>query len=236
MPVKKSAWSAWNFLAQETSNKSSTSQTDKDSVSLTYWMNLLQSLPSSLHGPILVTLNPPKGLPSPSKTLESYTYEHPIYTSKSVSAQKALAKFQGFEGIGFSGAWLNYGFHEDGFSTGLKSSVQFGATSPFEIKNAERELPNFFELLLQSIVIRVCDLVRRWIAFFTMPMILIPLIFFSLWIEFGVTVVQGLIGQIRSLNGFKELVMERRAIWEDSLGLNKKILGAKSFWKLEKEE
>ena len=37
MPKRKTAWSSWNFLSNNTVEKS---------FSLTYWMNLLQNLPN----------------------------------------------------------------------------------------------------------------------------------------------------------------------------------------------
>jgi predicted NAD/FAD-binding protein len=48
MPQKKSVWSSWVYLSN--SNKS------EQQISLSYWMNNLQSLNTST--PIIVTLNP----------------------------------------------------------------------------------------------------------------------------------------------------------------------------------
>ena len=44
-------------------------------------MNLLQSIPESKFGPVLVTLNPPFP-PAKEKTLGSWDYEHPYMSSK----------------------------------------------------------------------------------------------------------------------------------------------------------
>ncbi|KAE8221123.1 hypothetical protein CF319_g5466 [Tilletia indica] len=134
MPVRKAAWAAWNFLAyaSESSGRSGPTRSatqanvDVDQVSLTYWMNLLQSLPISRHGPVLVTLNPPQS-PSPYAPAEelvvgAWEYEHPVYSARTVASQNKLSELQGSRGVYFAGAWIRYGFHEDGFSAGLRAA------------------------------------------------------------------------------------------------------------------
>lgn len=112
-------------------------------MSLTYWMNLLQSLPTPEHGHVLVTLNPPTGEAAPREELVAgtFSYQHPIYTAESVASQRSLAPLQGRDGLFFAGAWLNYGFHEDGFSSGLQVAKALGARLPFDVRSAERALP-----------------------------------------------------------------------------------------------
>lgn len=44
-------------------------------------MNLLQSIPLSVHGPVLVTLNPPFE-PKPELVVGEWTYMHPLFTEK----------------------------------------------------------------------------------------------------------------------------------------------------------
>lgn len=170
MPVRRSAWSAWNFIAEQQAHPANKSlpngalpstirrgpTQDADRVALTYWMNLLQSLPESRHGPVLVTLNPPTSLearPRQELVAARYSYEHPVYTARSVKAQRSLVPLQGQDGLHFAGAWLNYGFHEDGFSSGLKVAEKLGAKLPFDIKSAERPLPKRdWALLLVSLL------------------------------------------------------------------------------------
>ena len=102
------------------------------SVCLTYWMNLLQHIPSKDFGPVLVTLNP---LHPPAKSLTqgTWTYHHPLYNATSIRSQNLLPKIQNTRGISYAGAWTRYGFHEDGFSSGLKVALDhLGAKLPFE--------------------------------------------------------------------------------------------------------
>ena len=123
MPKRYVAWSSWNYIT------TSPSPSTVPSVCLTYWMNLLQHIPS-LYGMVLVTLNP---LHPPKYAQGSWTYHHPLYNATAIRSQKLLPHIQNTRGISYAGAWTKYGFHEDGFSSGLKVAVEhLGAQLPFE--------------------------------------------------------------------------------------------------------
>jgi hypothetical protein len=101
-------------------------------------MNILQSIDESIYGPVLVTLNPLYE-PDPSKVVGSWSYDHPLYTPETIAAQAELHTIQNLPNLAttFAGAWTKYGFHEDGFTSGLKIANEFlGASSPFEIIDA----------------------------------------------------------------------------------------------------
>ena len=126
MPLRPEAWSSWNYI---TTSSYTTDQVP--SVCLTYWMNLLQHIPSSKFGDVLVTLNP-LTQPDPSKIQGSWTYHHPLYNEAAIRSQKQLPKIQNTRGISYAGAWTKYGFHEDGFSSGVKVAIEhLGAKLPF---------------------------------------------------------------------------------------------------------
>lgn len=92
-------------------------------------MNLLQHIPS-LYGMVLVTLNP---LHPPKSAQGNWTYHHPLYNAAAIRSQKLLPRIQNTRSISYAGAWTKYGFHEDGFSSGLKVAVEhLGAKLPFE--------------------------------------------------------------------------------------------------------
>ena len=123
MPRRYVAWSSWNYIT------TSPSSDTVPSVCLTYWMNLLQHIPS-LYGMVLVTLNP---LHPPKSAQGSWTYHHPLYNAAAIRSQKLLPRIQNTRGISYAGAWTKYGFHEDGFSSGLKVAVEhLGAKLPFD--------------------------------------------------------------------------------------------------------
>ena len=126
MPQKDMAWSSWNYITH------SPTPGKRQTVCLTYWMNLLQHIPSSTFGPVLVTLNP-LHKPDPALSQGEWTYHHPLYNARAIRGQELLPRIQNTRGISYAGAWTKYGFHEDGFSSGLKVAVDhLGAQLPFE--------------------------------------------------------------------------------------------------------
>jgi len=108
LPDKKIAWSAWNY----TSTKS---DDGKDKVSVSYLINKLQPLPYKES--VIVTLNPVTKI-NDDKIIKTISYQHPLFSTESIKAQDKINNIQGLNRIYFSGAWMRYGFHEDGiFST-----------------------------------------------------------------------------------------------------------------------
>lgn len=129
LPANRKAWTSWNYL---TLTSPTTGKLNIDQVSLTYNMNILQHIPQEPFGDVLVTLNPLHD-PDPKTVQGRYEYEHPLYTANSVRAQGELSRIQNRRGISYCGAWTKYGFHEDGFSSGLAvAKDHLGAKLPFE--------------------------------------------------------------------------------------------------------
>lgn len=121
MQRRKKAWSSWAYLSEELRDTSST-------VSLSYWMNNLQPLETET--PIIVTLNPGRE-PDPKLIYDRYTFEHPVFDSSAVQAQKDIESIQGENNTYFCGAWLRYGFHEDGLLSAVKVAKHFGIKPPW---------------------------------------------------------------------------------------------------------
>lgn len=133
MPESPKAWSSWNYL---TKSSPLTGVGNIDQVCLTYNMNILQHIPRDAFGDVLVTLNPLHE-PDPKTVQGRYTYRHPLYTPGAIRAQKRLETIQNRRGISYAGAWTGYGFHEDGFSSGLRVAVEhLGANIPFEFQDS----------------------------------------------------------------------------------------------------
>lgn len=164
MPQKRKAWSSWNYLTL-----SSPSKANIDQVSLTYNMNILQHIPRDLFGDILVTLNP-LHRPRAALTKARFYYSHPMYTPEAVRAQKYLRNIQNKRGISFAGAWTKYGFHEDGFSSGLQvAQAHLGAKLPFEFVDSTYSrgkkpklgladhVARLFILLVQVFVVQILE-------------------------------------------------------------------------------
>jgi predicted NAD/FAD-binding protein len=130
MPRSPKAWSSWNYLTKSTASPEGMGNTDK--VCVTYNMNKLQHIPREVFGDVMVTLNPHYE-PDPKMVQGWYTYRHPLYTAETVHAQQRLEAIQNTRGISYAGAWTKYGFHEDGFSSGLRVAVEhLGAKIPFD--------------------------------------------------------------------------------------------------------
>jgi cyclopropane-fatty-acyl-phospholipid synthase len=121
MPRSKTNWAAWNFCGEHGESKNAEAGSSTR-IQLTYWLNLLQNLgdaPNKL--PILVTLNPgPDSIPAQDLTLSKFHLAHPLFSTSMLSAVRGVRReLQGEGGVFFAGAWLRWGFHEDGFISGV---------------------------------------------------------------------------------------------------------------------
>ncbi len=128
MPSSKLAWSSWNFLNKSIGKK----------FTLTYWMNLLQSLPTNIN--YFVTINPFK---EPNNIINQTTFEHPIYSLETLSAQKEVMQIQGLNSTYFCGSYLGYGFHEDGIQSAVYISRLLGCDLPW---NRDKNFYNRIEI------------------------------------------------------------------------------------------
>jgi predicted NAD/FAD-binding protein len=108
LPTRRSAWAAWNY---ESSNAGGNA-----AVCLHYLINRLQPLP--WRQPVVVSLNPSRE-PRTETVIQRFDYDHPVFDSGAIAAQRKLPEIQGRRRSWFCGAWAGYGFHEDGLSAGL---------------------------------------------------------------------------------------------------------------------
>ena len=83
-------------------------------VAVSYLINKLQPLPFAT--PVIVTLNPPFD-PDPRLTLREFEYSHPLQDAGARAAQDGIRALQGRRHTWYAGAWLGYGFHEDGLAS-----------------------------------------------------------------------------------------------------------------------
>jgi predicted NAD/FAD-binding protein len=158
MPKLREAWSSWNYITA-----SSGRSANVDQVCLTYNMNILQQIPESVYGNVLVTLNP-LYLPDPDLVQGQYTYSHPLYNNDAIRSQSLLPRIQNTRGISYCGAWTKYGFHEDGFSSGLKvAQDHLGATLPFRFTDSTFSRGRKPVLGLKSIVLRIVIFIMQLI-------------------------------------------------------------------------
>jgi uncharacterized protein len=112
LPKREAARASWNYLLG-----------DSGKVTLTYHMNRLQSLDTVED--FCVTLNA-NGRINPGRVLRRLTYEHPLYTSAAIRAQKQWDEISGKNHTHFCGAYWFYGFHEDGVRSGMRVAETLG--------------------------------------------------------------------------------------------------------------
>jgi hypothetical protein len=105
MPNEKSLWSSWNSYKNNKYDY------------VTYWMNNLQKLDTEED--IFVTLGNYPAVEQ-GNYIMSLEYEHPLYSQKTIKAQKLIRSIQGKNKTYFTGAHLGYGFHEDGIKSSLE--------------------------------------------------------------------------------------------------------------------
>ncbi len=80
----------------------------------------MQPLPFSQD--VVVSLNPVRAI-DPSKVLGEYDYAHPVFDLAAIEAQSQLPRLQGQQNTWYAGAWMGYGFHEDGFKAGRDAAL-----------------------------------------------------------------------------------------------------------------
>jgi uncharacterized protein len=115
LPRHRRAWAAWNYESSAGAH-AATRETGADPVCLHYLLNRLQPLPWSQ--PVVVSLNPIRAI-APEHIVGAYDYAHPVFDQPAVAAQARVAALQGVRDTYFCGAWMGYGFHEDGLKAGL---------------------------------------------------------------------------------------------------------------------
>lgn len=124
LPRRKGAHAAWCYLREA----------GHEGASVTYDMNRLQGIHADK--PLLVTLNPARE-PDPDKVFGRYQYDHPQFTSPGLAAQRIFNRIQGVRHTWFAGAWLGYGFHEDGLRAGLRAALRLGGQVPWAFADGD---------------------------------------------------------------------------------------------------
>lgn len=115
LPQRRLAWAAWNYRRTGRTSQLAT---------LTYNISALQSI--SAPREFLVTLNGDDEIDD-AKVFARFRYEHPVLDGATVAAQRERALLQG-ERLSFCGAYLGYGFHEDGVRSAFEACLRLGVS------------------------------------------------------------------------------------------------------------
>ncbi len=132
MPRRRRAWAAWNYHLLEDS---------QERVAVTYNMNILQGLDAPVQ--FCVSLNNTAAI-NPERIIQSFDYEHPVFTAQAVAAQQRHADINGERVNGFKGrtwycgAYWRYGFHEDGVVSALTALENFNQGQADAERNLRR--------------------------------------------------------------------------------------------------
>ncbi|MFE3447159.1 NAD(P)/FAD-dependent oxidoreductase [Nocardia sp. NPDC059180] len=113
LPVAKRARASWNYLVPG-------DQRDAAGVLVTYDLTRLMGIDQVADRRFLVTLGG-RHFIDPGRVIAEMTYEHPLYTPESVSAQLHLPDIDS-DRLAFAGAYHGWGFHEDGARSGLRAA------------------------------------------------------------------------------------------------------------------
>ena len=116
MPKRRRAWAAWNYSIPPGL------ENHDGKVTLTYNMNILQSLQASRQ--YCVTLNNTDEIDR-GRILRVIGYDHPIFTERAVAAQRRQREINGARRTYFCGAYWRYGFHEDGVVSAIDALRHF---------------------------------------------------------------------------------------------------------------
>ncbi|MES2124939.1 MAG: FAD-dependent oxidoreductase [Gemmatimonadota bacterium] len=113
MPRVRRCWASWNYRIDPLPDGG-------DLPTIHYWMNSLQGV--SEREQYFVSLNS-EPLIAPERVLRRIEYSHPLFDLAAVKAQRELPRLNRLtphQETYYAGAWFKYGFHEDGFTSGLE--------------------------------------------------------------------------------------------------------------------
>ena len=112
MPRRSRAWASWNYHVAP----------GAENATLTYHMNRLQGFDADEQ--YFVTLNSTESIRD-DKIIRTIAYDHPVFTTDAIIAQRRKADIDGVNRTYYCGAYWRYGFHEDGVVSALSALSQF---------------------------------------------------------------------------------------------------------------
>jgi predicted NAD/FAD-binding protein len=119
LPAADNARASWNYRLPGCDAR-------PDKVLVSYDLTRLQRLEPADGRPYLVSLGE-SDLIAEATVLERTVYEHPQYTPGSLKAQQRIAALSDHR-VAFAGAYLGWGFHEDGALSGVRADASLGRT------------------------------------------------------------------------------------------------------------
>lgn len=115
LPRAARARASWNYLLGDCGGIA-------EQVRVSYYLNRLEGVGGGTD--YIVTLNP-RGQVAQEAILDRMSYAHPLYTPRSVAAQRRLPELNS-PVLAFAGAYHGWGFHEDGCRSGVQAARALG--------------------------------------------------------------------------------------------------------------
>jgi len=112
LPQTRGARASWNYQLNGSVQPT-----------ITYSLNRLQGLVSDEEW--CVTLNRADEI-DPDRIVDRTVFEHPLYTVESLRAQTGIRRISGERHTLYAGAYHGFGFHEDGFASGVRAASALG--------------------------------------------------------------------------------------------------------------
>lgn len=110
MPLNRKAWASWHVNQYPDVS---------DRCTVNYCMNILQNIDTQT--PLIVSLNQRDQI-DPDKVHFSTSYWHPVFDGNTMDAQQMLSQIQGRNRSYYCGAYMGWGFHEDGALSGVRAA------------------------------------------------------------------------------------------------------------------
>jgi len=121
LPRRAHAQAAWNYHA------ATHADVGANRLTMTYDLNRLQGMgAAAVDGPQFCVSTNAADLVDPSAVLAEFEYAHPVYSRETLAAQARLREINGRRHVYFAGAYMGYGFHEDGLQSGVDVARRLG--------------------------------------------------------------------------------------------------------------
>ncbi len=120
LPRRAAARAAWNVALADC-------RAGDRPVSITYSLNRLHAFADATE--FCVSLNQSERI-AERDVITRMTFEHPVYTLDTVAARERLRTRLGVRRTDYAGAYLGWGFHEDGAASGFAAAERALASSP----------------------------------------------------------------------------------------------------------
>ena len=118
LPRRASARAAWNYHRTGSEEIPST-------LTMSYDLNRLQGMSGSTT--YCVSVNPGAKV-APERVIAAFDYSHLVYSLRTLEAQQRVRALQGQRQTYYAGAYLGYGFHEDGARSGVEVAEHLGVS------------------------------------------------------------------------------------------------------------